>query len=98
MVSWYAIHCITQNEDEFDKLKVSGRKSIYLLKVKKIYQWKMSISVELQLKNHRRDKYKMECKSCILKNKDSMNNNSNTLIQNVSRYFTQSVSEQKMIK
>ena len=38
MVSWHAIHCITQNEDEFDKLKVSGSKSIYQLKVKKIYQ------------------------------------------------------------
>ena len=33
MASWHAIHCITQNEDEFDKPKVSGSKSIHLLKV-----------------------------------------------------------------
>jgi len=38
-------------------------------------------------------------KAAFLKIKTvSVNNNSNTLIQNVSRFFTQPVSEQKMIK
>lgn len=30
----------------------------------------MSISVELQVKNHGKDKYKIECKNYIFKNKD----------------------------